>query len=124
MRLTMVIGGLAAVMFATPASADSYQDAIDGLMRASYRHMALTYACRDVTGPSQYRDARVAAENAARATGMPTDVAMRAVEKMAIRIRAVPAENPRPSLNGCTAGVSRTKQELLGWRAKFRRSQQ
>ena len=124
MRLTMVIGGLAAVMFAAPALADSYQDAINGLIRASYRHMALTYACRDVIGLSQYSDARVAAENAARATGMPTDVAMSAVEKMATRIRTVSSESPRPSVNGCTAGVARTKQELLGWRAKFRHSQQ
>jgi hypothetical protein len=122
MRLTMV--GVAAVMFATPALADSYQDAINGLMQASYRHMALTYACREVTGLSQYRDARVAAENAARATGMPTDVAMSAVEKVATRIRTVSAEGPRLSVNTCTAGVARTKQELLGWRSKFRRLQQ
>ncbi|WP_144083753.1 hypothetical protein [Rhizobium leguminosarum] len=124
MRLTMVIGGLAAVMLAAPASADSYQDAINGLMQASYRHMALTYACREVTGLSQYRDARVAAENAARATGMPTDVAMSAVAKIATRIRIVSAESPRLSANTCTTGIARTKQELLGWRTKFRRLQQ
>nr|WP_200991901.1 hypothetical protein [Rhizobium rhizogenes]QCL10591.1 hypothetical protein pC6.5d_698 [Rhizobium rhizogenes] len=118
------MGALAAAMCGTAAWADPYLEAIHGLMRASYQHLALTYACRDVTGMSQYREARVAAENAARATGMPTGVAMQTVEKMTARILATPVKNPHPSLNDCATGVTRTKQKLLAWRAKFRSAQQ
>ncbi|NKQ72900.1 hypothetical protein C3Y89_21550 [Rhizobium sp. UPM1132] len=105
------------------ALADSYQAAIDGLTRASYRHMELTYACRHVTGPSHFSNARVAADNAVRATGMPTDMAMTTVDKMVSRIRSAPALKARPSLTDCTTGIAQTKQELLHWRAKFRRLQ-
>ena len=124
MRLTMTIAVAAVAMLPCSAFADSYQAAINGLMRASYRHLELTYDCRDVLGLSRYREARVAAENAVRATGMPTDVAMSAVAKMASRVEAGASRKARPGLNDCTAGVARTKRELLNWRVKFRRSQQ
>ncbi|WP_454851992.1 hypothetical protein [Rhizobium binxianense] len=60
MKPTTVLGILGAAFLAAPALADPCQDAIGGLMRASYRHLALTYACRDISGISHYRDARVA----------------------------------------------------------------
>ncbi|MBY5605740.1 hypothetical protein HFO50_32235 [Rhizobium leguminosarum] len=120
--ITTVVAAVA--MLPSFASADSYQVAIDGMMRASYRHMELTYACRHVTGPSQFSNARVAADNAVRATGIPTDMAMATVEKMASIITAAPERKARPSLTECTTGVARTKQELLRWRRQFRRSQQ
>jgi hypothetical protein len=122
MKRTLV--ALVAAMLAAPAWADPYQDTIDGLMWASNQHLAMTYACRRVTGISQYRDARVVAENAARATGMPTDVAMQAVEKMTFRIKSAAVKHPQPQLTDCTTGVSRTKKEVLIWRAKFRSTQQ
>ncbi len=82
----------------------------------------LTYVCREITGLSRYRNAFVAAQNAIRATGMPTDIAMSTAVKMVSNIEAAPAA-PDPGFSDCTIGVTRTKQELLDWGAKFRRSQ-
>jgi hypothetical protein len=124
MKRNAIAGALIIVMFAAPVWAEPYQDAIHGLMRASYRHMDLAYACRDLVGISRYREARVAAENAARATGMPTDVAMSAVDKMAAHIHATPGKGSHPGLNDCSTGLMRTKREVLAWRAKLRGSQQ
>ncbi|RVG05303.1 hypothetical protein CN230_26940 [Sinorhizobium meliloti] len=122
MKSTMFMGILAVSMIVGSARADSYHEAIDGLMRASYRHMELTYVCREITGLSRYRNAFVAAQNAIRATGMPTDIAMSTAVKMVSNIEAAPAA-PDPGFSDCTIGVTRTKQELLDWGAKFRRSQ-
>ncbi|MBP1886510.1 hypothetical protein [Sinorhizobium mexicanum] len=109
---------------AIPALADPYQEAVDGLMRASFRHMEQTYICRGLTGLSRYQDALVAAENAVRLTGVPTDLAMSTVAKMASNIETAPQRVRQPSLSDCAVGVTRTKQELLGWGAKFRRAQE
>lgn len=110
-------------MLVGSARADTYQEAMDGLVQASYRHMELTYACREITGLSRYRSALVAAQNVVRATGMPTDIAISTVNKMASSIKAAPGVF-EIGFSDCTIGVSRTKQELLNWRTKLRSSQQ
>ena len=120
----MMIGILATAILALPAVAEPYQKTIDGLMRASYRYMELTYACRHVNGLAQYRNAEVAAENAVRATGMPTDVAMSTVARMASRIRAASSSGASADLHVCTVDIVQAKRQLLDARAKFRRSQQ
>ena len=124
MKLIMVIAFWGALSQTELALADPYQDAINGLLGASYKHLELTYACRNVTGLSHYRNAYAAAENAVRATGMPTDAAMSAVAEMTSRIEAAPSTKPGLLLNECTAGIARTKEELLQWWGKFRLSQQ
>ncbi|WP_018236822.1 hypothetical protein [Ensifer sp. BR816] len=123
MNLTSIMAVLAVLAPAIPALADPYQEAVNGLMRASFRHMEQTYVCRNLTGLSRYKDALVAAENSVRLTGVPTDVAMATVAKMAASVETAP-QRLHPSLSDCAAGVARTKQELLDWGAKFRRSQE
>ena len=124
MKLAITIELAAMAMLPAIPVADPYQDAVDGLMQASRSYIELTYVCREITGLSRYRDALAAAENAVRATGMPTAAAISMVTKMARDIEAAASGQPSPSLNDCAIGVVRTKQELLGWWARLRRMQQ
>ena len=124
MKLAITIELAAMAMLPAIPVVDPYQDAIDGLMQASHRHMELTYVCREITGLSRYRDALAAAENAVRATGMSAEAAMSVVAEMAWDIETTSSRQPPPGLNDCTTGVVRTKQELLRWWARLHRAQQ
>ena len=123
MKLMFTIAGVTASLSSTAAWADSYQRAIDGLMNASNRYLALTYECRDVTGMSSFRKARASTENAARATGMPTDEAVLTVERMVSRLQAKSQSQARLGIHTCVTGVSRARQDVQEWRAKLGKAQ-
>lgn len=123
MRLTKPLTLLSALVITAPASAGVYKDAVNGLMQASYRHMAITFACRHATGASWYREAVVAAETTVRATGVPTDLAIATVARMTSRIEVATKTEPRENLVACFSGVASAKQEVRKWREEVLRSQ-
>jgi hypothetical protein len=104
-----------------PALADRYEEAYRGFVSAAYRHMEIAYNCRMVLGRSRYEDARVAAENSLRLSGMPTDIALRSVEKMVVEIKAAASKHPpHLSFAQCAARTTTTRVELRAWQARLR----
>jgi hypothetical protein len=123
MNRTGTILMLAAALVAAPAWAEPYQKAIDGLVQASYRYLAITHECRGLIGITSFQQARATAENSARATGMATDQVMLAVERMVTRLVSSPAADNQRGLHGCTTAVNRAKQDVLTWRTTLDKAQ-
>jgi hypothetical protein len=98
---------------AIPAFADhGYDEAYRGYVGAAYRHLATAYNCRALMGRSHFEDARVAAENSLRLSGLPTDIALRSVEKMLEKIRRDEKTEPRLSFAQCATKSATTQAEL------------
>ncbi|WP_143535283.1 hypothetical protein [Rhizobium sp. N122] len=108
---------------AIPAFADhGYDTAYKGYVGAAYRYLATTYNCRAVIGRSHYENARVAAENSLRLSGVPTDIALRSVEKMLDKIRTDEKTKARLSFAQCAAKAASTQAELQAWERKLQSS--
>nr|OAP90244.1 hypothetical protein A4U53_30490 [Rhizobium leguminosarum] len=106
---------------AIPALADhGYDDAYRGYVGAAYRHLATAYNCRALIGRSHFEDARVAAENSLRLSGLPTDIALRSVEKMLEKIRRDEKKEPRLSFAQCATKSAATQAELQTREKKLR----
>jgi uncharacterized protein YbjT (DUF2867 family) len=104
---------------AMPATADNYDSVYRGLTAASFRHLEAAYRCRSALGPSAYTQARVAAENVMRLSGVPTDVALREVTRMVRKIEARPAETAAAmALYPCLTDVRDTLSDIHAWQAK------
>ena len=98
---------------AIPAFADhGYDAAYRGYVGAAYRNLATTYNCRAVIGRSRYEDARIAAENSLRLGGLPTDIALRSVEKMLEKIRRESKSASHLSFAQCATKTATTQAEL------------
>lgn len=98
---------------AFPAAADhGYDEAYRGYVGAAYRHLETAYNCRALIGRSHFEDARVAAENSLRLSGLPTDIALRSVEKMLEKIRRDEKTEPRLSFAQCATKAATTRAEL------------
>ena len=111
---------LMSLVFAMPAAADNYDNAYRGLAAASFRHLQAAYRCRGALGLSAYTQARVAAENVMRQSGVPTDVALRQVTRMVRKIEARPTDNaPAMELYPCITDVNATLLEIHAWQAKI-----
>lgn len=112
---------LISLSLTTPAAADHYDGIYRGLVLASYRHMETAYRCRRLIGVSHYQDARVTTENSLRLSGMPTDIALLAVEKMVVRMqKAWPERSEIPSLTECLTKMRNTQIDLQTWQTKLR----
>ncbi|WP_426127688.1 hypothetical protein [Pararhizobium sp. PWRC1-1] len=104
---------------AMPATADNYDSVYRGLTTASFRHLEAAYRCRSALGPSAYTQARVAAENIMRLSGVPTDVALREVTRMVRKIEARPAASAAAiELYPCIADVRDTLSEIHAWQSR------
>ncbi|MFJ6322086.1 MULTISPECIES: hypothetical protein [unclassified Rhizobium] len=104
----------------TPAAADQYDGIYRGLVAAAYSHMETAYRCRTLIGLSDYRDARVTAENSLRLSGMPTDIAFHAVERMVTKMQATqPRELRALSLADCFIHLRTTQTNLLAQEGKM-----
>ncbi len=100
--------------------AQGHDIALRGLLRAAYQNMATTHECRDIIGPSGYVLARAKAANAFRLTGMPTDVAFRAVEKMVRKIeKNATKKTASSSLSECIAMTRQSEGNLRLWQSKI-----
>ncbi|MDK4724951.1 hypothetical protein [Rhizobium phaseoli] len=105
---------------ALPALADHrYDEAYRGYVGAAYSHLASAYACRALLGRSHYEDARITAENSLRLSGMPTDIALRSVEKMLEKIRRDDKRGPQLSYAQCATKAATTRAELQRWEKKL-----
>lgn len=110
---------LMSLAFAMPAAADNYDSAYRGLAAASFRHLEAAYRCRGALGASAYIQARVAAENVMRLSGVPTDVALREVARMVRKIEMRPTDNAAAmELYPCITDVHATLSDIHAWQAK------
>ncbi|KSV75188.1 hypothetical protein N185_17565 [Sinorhizobium sp. GW3] len=117
----MLVAVLGLGVAQSPAIAETYDTAVIGLVRASYKHMRLAYSCRDF-GSSTYLDARIATEIALRATGLPTILAVAVTAEIASEIR-FDEGFAAVSLADCTVGLSRTRKAVATWRERVLRIQ-
>ncbi|WP_143534207.1 hypothetical protein [Rhizobium sullae] len=110
---------------AIPAFADhGYDEAYRGYVGAAYRHLATVYNCRALIGRSRYNNARVAAENSLRLSGMPTDIALRSVEKMLEKIRRDEKTKSHLSFAQCATKAAMTHAELQARERKLQSERQ
>jgi hypothetical protein len=104
---------------AMPATADNYDSVYRGLAAASFRHLEAAYRCRGALGLSAYTQARVAAENIMRLSGVPTDVALREVKRMVRKIEARSADNAVAiELYPCITDVRDTLSDIHAWQSR------
>jgi hypothetical protein len=110
---------LMSLAFAMPAAADNYDSAYRGLAAASFRHLEAAYRCRGALGASAYIQARVAAENVMRLSGVPTDVALREVTRMVRKIETRPTDNAAATeLYPCITELRDALSAVNVWQSK------
>ena len=98
------------------ASTAEYEDAIAQLAKASYEHMQVAYSCRSVVWARHLVEARIATENALRATGLPTAMAFKSAEEIAVSAAAASKNRPMTTISECTSKLATTRKAVLRWR--------
>ncbi|KAA3509221.1 hypothetical protein [Agrobacterium rosae] len=105
------------VLSTTAASGEQFDRSVTALTKASFVHLKVAYGCQRHLGVARYHEAHIAVENALRATGLPTHVAMAAAEDLAKEARASNLRMPDRSSQKCFATFVHTKNDLNRWRA-------
>lgn len=114
--LASLLGELA--LSPSMAFAGQYERAVSSLAQASYAYIKVAYACRDILGSARYQEARIAVENAMRATGVPTNVAMSAAARITSGAKSSTSPRKKGDLSRCVVDYFETKRRMVGWRAK------
>ncbi|SCX35391.1 hypothetical protein DSM25559_4950 [Agrobacterium rosae] len=100
------------VLLTTAASGEQFDRSVTALTKASFANLKVAYDCRHVLGIARYHEAYIAVENALRATGLPTDVAMAAAEDLAKEARASSLRMPDRGSQNCFTTFVHTKKDL------------
>jgi hypothetical protein len=102
---------------ATAASGEQFEESVTALTKASFVHLKVAYGCQHVLGVARYREAHIAVENALRATGLPTHVAMASAENLAKEARASSLRMSDRGSQNCFTTFVHTKKDLDRMRA-------
>lgn len=94
-----------------------HQKAVSILMKASYQHLKIAHLCKSALGEAAHRDARILIENAIRATGLPTDIALKSAAEISTRVAAESLSRQLSGLNDCITRVTISKSEVAKARA-------
>lgn len=108
----------AAVSNATVGQSNDFPTA---LVSASFKRMALAFACKDAIGLSHYQDARIAAEGIIQVIGASADEATLAVDRMEKKLKADPLANrPDADAGKCLEQMNDASYELSVLLAEYR----
>jgi hypothetical protein len=105
------------VLSATAASGEQFDRSVTALTKASFVHLTVAYGCQHHLGVARYHEAHIAVENALRATGLPTHVAMASAVNLAKEARASSLRMSDRGSQNCFTTFVHTKKALSRWRA-------
>lgn len=105
------------VLSTTAASGERFDRSVTALTKASFVHLKVAYGCQRHLGVARYHEAQIAVENALRATGLPTHVAMASAENLAKEARASNLRIPDRGSDNCFTTFVQTKKAINRWRA-------
>ncbi|MDQ1199374.1 hypothetical protein [Agrobacterium sp. SORGH_AS 787] len=104
-------------LFIPPAFASNYEVALSKLNRTAYALIKVAYGCKLELGNARYLEARVAVENALRATGLPTNIALSSAAKIEAEAKA--AATHAYSVSQCIMEYVEAKRVILHWRTRM-----
>lgn len=105
------------VLSTTAASGEQFYQSVTALTKASFVHLKVAYGCQRHLGVARYHEAHIAVENALRATGLPTHVAMASAENLAKEARASSLRISDRGSQNCFTTFVHTKKAINRWRA-------